>query len=95
MTKHPHRAGDGPVAKALDISEHYRRHWQGAGFKAQLVPLSKAAAISIKEVLDEIGNVTSATLTSSVAGSRRMSRRKSGSVGKSMPCPNDVTKVGM
>ena len=57
------------MAKALDISEHYRRHWQGAGFKAQLVPLSKAAAISIKEVLDEIGNVTSALVIGSAGKS--------------------------
>ena len=46
-------------AKALDISEHYRRHWQGTGFKAQLVAPSKAAAIRFKEVLEEIGDVTS------------------------------------
>ncbi|MDE2795226.1 MAG: HsdR family type I site-specific deoxyribonuclease [Gemmatimonadota bacterium] len=46
-------------AKALDISEHYRRHWQGTGFKAQLVAASKAAAIRFKEMLDEIGDVTS------------------------------------
>ena len=46
-------------AKAFDISEHYRRHWQGTGFKAQLVAPSKAAAIRLKEVLDEIGDVTS------------------------------------
>lgn len=44
---------------ALDISEHYRRHWQGTGFKAQLVAPSKAAAIRFKEILDEIGDVTS------------------------------------
>ena len=46
-------------AKALDISEHFRRHWQGTGFKAQLVAPSKAAAIRFKEVLDDIGDVTS------------------------------------
>ena len=45
--------------KALDISEHFRRHWQGTGFKAQLVAPSKAAAIRFKEMLDEIGDVTS------------------------------------
>ena len=44
---------------ALDISEHFRRHWQGTGFKAQLVAPSKAAAIRFKELLDEIGDVTS------------------------------------
>ncbi|UTW50185.1 HsdR family type I site-specific deoxyribonuclease [bacterium SCSIO 12827] len=46
-------------AKAFDISEHFRQHWQGTGFKAQLVAPSKAAAIRFKEVLDEIGHVTS------------------------------------
>ena len=44
---------------ARDISEHFRRHWQGTGFKAQLVAPSKAAAIRFKEMLDEIGDVTS------------------------------------
>jgi type I restriction enzyme R subunit len=46
-------------AKAFDISEHFRQHWQGTGFKAQLVAPSKAAAVRFKEVLDEIGHVTS------------------------------------
>lgn len=46
-------------AKAFDISEHYRQHWQGSGFKAQLVAPSKAAACRYKEILDEIGHVTS------------------------------------
>ena len=46
-------------AKALDISEHFRRHWQRTGFKAQLVAPSKAAAIRFKEALDEIGDVAS------------------------------------
>ena len=46
-------------ARAFDISEHYRQHWQGTGFKAQLVAPSKAAAVRFKEVLDEIGHVTS------------------------------------
>ena len=46
-------------AIALNISEHFRRHWQGTGFKAQLVAPSKAAAIRFKEALDEIGDVTS------------------------------------
>ena len=49
---------------ALDISEHYRRHWQGTGFKAQLVAPSKAAAIRFKEMLDEIGDVTSEIVVS-------------------------------
>jgi type I restriction enzyme R subunit len=51
-------------AKALDISEHYRRFWQGTGFKAQLVAPSRAAAIRMKEVLDEIGHVSSEIIMS-------------------------------
>ena len=34
-------------AKAFDISEHYRQHWQGTGFKAQLVAPSKASAVPL------------------------------------------------
>ncbi|MAU52274.1 MAG: restriction endonuclease subunit R [Roseovarius sp.] len=51
-------------AKAFDISEHFRQHWQGTGFKAQLVAPSKAAAVKFKEVLDEIGHVTSEIIIS-------------------------------
>ncbi|NAZ35202.1 type I restriction endonuclease subunit R [Rubellimicrobium sp. CFH 75288] len=51
-------------AKAFDISEHYRQHWQGTGFKAQLVAPSKAAAVRFKEFLDEIGHVSSAIVIS-------------------------------
>ena len=51
-------------AKALDVSEHFRRHWQGTGFKAQLAAPSKAAAIRFKEALDDIGHVTSAVVIS-------------------------------
>lgn len=51
-------------AKAFDISEHFRQHWQGTGFKAQLVAPSKAAAVRFKEVLDEIGHVSSAVIIS-------------------------------
>jgi type I restriction enzyme R subunit len=51
-------------AKAFDISEHYRQHWQGTGFKAQLVAPSKAAAVRFKKVLDEIGHVSSAIVIS-------------------------------
>lgn len=53
------KTGQAIRAKAFDISEHYRRFWQGTGFKAQLVAPSKAAAMRFKEVLDEIGHVTS------------------------------------
>ncbi len=51
-------------AKAFDISEHFRQHWQDTGFKAQLVAPSKAAAVRFKEVLDEIGHVSSAIVIS-------------------------------
>ena len=51
-------------AKAFDISEHYRQHWQETGFKAQLVAPSKAGAVRFKEVLDEIGHVSSAIVIS-------------------------------
>ena len=50
--------------KALDISEHFRRHWKGTGFKAQLVAPSKAAAIRFKEALDGIGDVSSEVVIS-------------------------------
>lgn len=58
------KTGQAIRAKAFDISEHYRQHWQGSGFKAQLVAPSKAAAIRFKEVLDEIGHVTSEIIIS-------------------------------
>lgn len=50
--------------KAFDISEHYRRHWQRTGFKAQLVAPSKAAAVRFKRILDEIGHVSSEIIIS-------------------------------
>jgi len=51
-------------AKAFDISEHYRKNWQDTGFKAQLVAPDKASAIRFKQVLDEIGHVTSEVIIS-------------------------------
>jgi type I restriction enzyme R subunit len=59
------KTGQAIRAKAFDISEHYRKYWQNTGFKAQLVAPSKAAAIRFKEVLDEIGHVSSAVIISS------------------------------
>ena len=53
------KTGQAIRAKAFDISEHYRQHWQGSGFKAQIVAPSKAAAVRYKHVLDEIGHVSS------------------------------------
>ena len=58
------RTGQTIRAKAFDISGHFRRHWQDTGFKAQLVAPSKAAAVRFKEVLDEIGHVSSAVIIS-------------------------------
>lgn len=57
-------AGQVIRAKAFDISEHYRQHWQGTGLKAQLVAPDKASAIRFKEVLDEIGDVSSEVVIS-------------------------------
>ena len=51
-------------AKAFDISEHYRKNWQDTGFKAQLVAPDKASAIRFKQVLDEIGHLTSEVIIS-------------------------------
>lgn len=53
------KTGQAIHAKAFDISEHFRQHWQGTGFKAQLVAPSKAAAVRYKQVLDDVGHVTS------------------------------------
>jgi type I restriction enzyme R subunit len=58
------KTGQAIRAKAFDISEHYRRNWQGTGLKAQLVAPSKAAAIRFKDVLDEIGHVSSEVIIS-------------------------------
>lgn len=53
-------------AIAWDISRHYRDNWQGTGFKAQLVCDKKATAIIYKEMLDQIGLVSSEVLISSI-----------------------------
>jgi type I restriction enzyme R subunit len=58
------RTSQAVQAKAFDISEHYRAHWQGTQFKAQLVAPSKAAAIRFKQALDELGQVSSAVIIS-------------------------------
>jgi type I restriction enzyme R subunit len=58
------KTGQAIRAKAFDISEHFRQYWQGTSFKAQLVAPSKAAAVRFKDVLDEIGHVTSEIIIS-------------------------------
>ncbi|MBL8466316.1 type I restriction endonuclease subunit R [Methyloversatilis discipulorum] len=50
--------------RAFDISEHYRKNWQGTGFKAQLVAPNKAAALRYKAFLDELGAVSSEVIIS-------------------------------
>lgn len=49
-----------------DISLHFRDNWKGTGFKAMLVCDKKVNAIKFKEILDEIGLVSSEVLISSV-----------------------------
>lgn len=51
-------------AIAWDISRHFRDTWQGTPFKGQLVCQNKETAIKYKEVLDEIGIVTSEVVIS-------------------------------
>jgi type I restriction enzyme R subunit len=53
-------------AIAWDISLHFREFWQGTGFKAQLVCDKKVNAIRYKEMLDDIGLVSSEVLISSI-----------------------------
>ncbi len=49
---------------AWDISEHFKKNWQGTGFKAQLVAQDKATALLYKRYLDEFGMVNSEVLIS-------------------------------
>ncbi|MFG6485278.1 type I restriction endonuclease subunit R [Roseateles sp. BYS78W] len=49
---------------AFDISEHFRANWQGTPFKGQVVAQSRAAAVKLKEYLDEIGHVSAEVLIS-------------------------------
>ncbi|WP_046215911.1 type I restriction endonuclease subunit R [Paenibacillus wulumuqiensis] len=49
----------------LDIIEHYERYIQPNGFKAQIVAVSRDAAITYKEKLDELSDFESAVIYSS------------------------------
>ncbi|MEP1085131.1 MAG: HsdR family type I site-specific deoxyribonuclease [Algoriphagus sp.] len=49
-----------------DISRHFRDNWQGTGFKGMLVCDKKLSAIKYKEILDEIGLVSSEVLISPI-----------------------------
>ena len=51
--------------RAFDISEHYRAHWQGTGFKAQLVTPQKATALKYHDYLNQLGIVSSEVVISS------------------------------
>lgn len=50
--------------RAFDISGHYRKNWQGTGFKAQLVAPGKAAALKYHEHLQAIDFVSSEVIIS-------------------------------
>ena len=52
------------MAVAWDIHEHYRKNWQGTGFKAQLTAPSKADALLFQKYLEQFGAVSSAVLIS-------------------------------
>ncbi|MFB9974314.1 type I restriction endonuclease subunit R [Allobacillus sp. SKP2-8] len=49
----------------LDIVEHYEEHIEPNGFKAQIVTVSREAAVAYKELLDELSDYESAVIISS------------------------------
>ena len=49
---------------AYDISDHYKKQWQGTGFKSQIATDSKTSAIKFKKYLDEFGIVSSEVIIS-------------------------------
>ncbi len=52
------------MAVAWDVHEHYRKNWQGTGFKAQLTAPTKADALLYHKYLEQFGGVSSAVLIS-------------------------------
>lgn len=48
----------------LDMIEHYETHIQPNGFKAQVVAISREAAVTYKEMLDELSNYESKVIMS-------------------------------
>ena len=50
--------------RAFDVSAHYREHWQGTGFKAQLVAPGKETALKYHEYLNQLGIVSSEVVIS-------------------------------
>ncbi len=51
-------------ARAFDISEHFAKNWKGTGYKGQVVAPSKAAAIRMKELFEQFGQITSEVIIS-------------------------------
>jgi type I restriction enzyme R subunit len=49
---------------AFDVSDHFRKNFQGTGFKGQLAAQDVESAIKFKEYLDDIGIVTSEVVIS-------------------------------
>lgn len=49
----------------LDIIDHYEKHIQPNGFKAQIVSISREAAVAFKKLLDELSDYESALIISS------------------------------
>ncbi len=74
-------------AKAVDISEHFHRVWKNSGFKGQVVAPSKAAAIRMKEVFDQLGEVESEVIISGP------NARDSGDEVEEEGAPEDSDKV--
>ena len=74
-------------AKAVDISEHFHRVWKNSGFKGQVVAPSKAAAIRMKEVFDQLGEIESEVVISGP------NARDSGDEVEDEGAPEDSDKV--
>ncbi len=51
-------------ARAFDISEHFAKNWKGTGYKGQVVAPTKAAAIRMKELFEQFGQITSEVIIS-------------------------------
>ena len=51
-------------ARAFDISEHFSKNWKGTGYKGQVVAPTKAAAIRMKELFEQFGQITSEVIIS-------------------------------
>ncbi|MDX8047289.1 type I restriction endonuclease subunit R [Gracilibacillus sp. S3-1-1] len=49
----------------LDMIEHYERHIQPNGFKAQIVTVTRQAAVAYKKMIDELSDYESAVIISS------------------------------